>query len=139
SCSGLMSTSRSHPRYPYSRTLLFCVPPPAPLPFPQYTFLFSLLIRRPPRSTLFPYTTLFRSLLPPVANLNKEPLFFLGYTCYKTYDQFSTDARFHLDLPKIQQLNLLNRPLLMLSFLELSNVQQVHLKCRFEIALKNYL
>src|SRR2546430_3130712 len=25
------------------------------------------MIRRPPRSTLFPYTTLFRSLLPPVA------------------------------------------------------------------------
>src|SRR5260370_38889684 len=27
-------------------------------------FLFFLMIRRPPRSTLFPYTTLFRSLLP---------------------------------------------------------------------------
>src|SRR3712207_7990949 len=26
---------------------------------------FFLMIRRPPRSTLFPYTTLFRSLLPP--------------------------------------------------------------------------
>src|SRR5438876_2402765 len=26
-------------------------------------FIFFLLIRRPPRSTLFPYTTLFRSLL----------------------------------------------------------------------------
>src|SRR5688572_31591267 len=26
-------------------------------------FLFFLMIRRPPRSTLFPYTTLFRSLL----------------------------------------------------------------------------
>src|SRR3712207_8458768 len=26
------------------------------------TFLFFLMIRRPPRSTLFPYTTLFRSL-----------------------------------------------------------------------------
>src|SRR5205807_9512696 len=31
-----------------------------------YPFLlFFFLIRRPPRSTLFPYTTLFRSLLPP--------------------------------------------------------------------------
>src|SRR2546427_4806022 len=28
---------------------------------PSYTFFF-LMIRRPPRSTLFPYTTLFRSL-----------------------------------------------------------------------------
>src|SRR2546430_4219812 len=29
--------------------------------------IFFLMIRRPPRSTLFPYTTLFRSRLPPVA------------------------------------------------------------------------
>src|SRR5947199_4216021 len=28
------------------------------------SYLFFLLIRRPPRSTLFPYTTLFRSRLP---------------------------------------------------------------------------
>src|SRR5204862_2923768 len=27
-----------------------------------FLYLFSLLIRRPPRSTLFPYTTLFRSI-----------------------------------------------------------------------------
>src|SRR5438067_3509552 len=27
----------------------------------QFTFFFFLMIRRPPRSTLFPYTTLFRS------------------------------------------------------------------------------
>src|SRR2546430_4607278 len=28
----------------------------------QYSLFFFLMIRRPPRSTLFPYTTLFRSL-----------------------------------------------------------------------------
>src|SRR2546430_10056632 len=28
---------------------------------PKYRFFFFLMIRRPPRSTLFPYTTLFRS------------------------------------------------------------------------------
>src|SRR2546430_10098530 len=28
---------------------------------PSVTFFFFLMIRRPPRSTLFPYTTLFRS------------------------------------------------------------------------------
>src|SRR3712207_7288436 len=28
-----------------------------------YVFFFFLMIRRPPRSTLFPYTTLFRSLI----------------------------------------------------------------------------
>src|ERR1039458_10771346 len=31
--------------------------------FSNYCFFFFLMIRRPPRSTLFPYTTLFRSLL----------------------------------------------------------------------------
>src|SRR2546421_10480473 len=30
---------------------------------PMFLFFFFLMIRRPPRSTLFPYTTLFRSLL----------------------------------------------------------------------------
>src|SRR5205085_9642815 len=34
------------------------------LPFPLILFFF-LMIRPPPRSTLFPYTTLFRSDLPP--------------------------------------------------------------------------
>src|SRR3712207_7962930 len=29
----------------------------------MYSFFFFLMIRRPPRSTLFPYTTLFRSIL----------------------------------------------------------------------------
>src|SRR3989442_6958480 len=29
--------------------------------FPPFSFFFFLMIRRPPRSTLFPYTTLFRS------------------------------------------------------------------------------
>src|SRR5256885_15928727 len=33
-----------------------------PLPCPsRFLFFFFLMIRRPPRSTLFPYTTLFRS------------------------------------------------------------------------------
>src|SRR3712207_8338706 len=31
-----------------------------------HIFFFFLMIRRPPRSTLFPYTTLFRSGLPPL-------------------------------------------------------------------------
>src|SRR5438093_7092871 len=30
------------------------------------SFFFFLMIRRPPRSTLFPYTTLFRSLVKPI-------------------------------------------------------------------------
>ena len=35
--------------------------PTPPHPQPALLFLFFLMIRRPPRSTLFPYTTLFRS------------------------------------------------------------------------------
>src|SRR5690606_41263048 len=46
----------SHPRY-YPLPSMF---PPHPLSF-LYSFFFFLMIRRPPRSTLFPYTTLFRS------------------------------------------------------------------------------
>src|SRR2546421_4509550 len=36
------------------------------------------MIRRPPRSTLFPYTTLFRSLVGAVAGMMVAPLQFLG-------------------------------------------------------------
>src|SRR2546430_10232471 len=36
----------------------------------MYTFFFFLMIRRPPRSTLFPYTTLFRS---PPGNTRRTP------------------------------------------------------------------
>src|SRR3712207_7129501 len=39
------------------------------------SLFFFLMIRRPPRSTLFPYTTLFRSLVPKAVALQKaEPL-----------------------------------------------------------------
>src|SRR3712207_7565302 len=42
----------------------------------MYVFVFFLMIRRPPRSTLFPYTTLFRSFFDiPVDNLFAAPLF----------------------------------------------------------------
>src|SRR5438034_7143676 len=37
---------------------------PKPLPAPSSIFVFFSMIRRPPRSTLFPYTTLFRSACP---------------------------------------------------------------------------
>src|SRR5258707_6797073 len=33
-----------------------------------FLFFFFLMIRRPPRSTLFPYTTLFRSVNPPASS-----------------------------------------------------------------------
>src|SRR6266581_8158585 len=37
-------------------------------------FFFFLMIRRPPRSTLFPYTTLFRSSSTAVANAYVQPV-----------------------------------------------------------------
>src|SRR3712207_7316834 len=44
-------------------------------------FFFFLMIRRPPRSTLFPYTTLFRSLcvlFDPIWSARASPLWFAG-------------------------------------------------------------
>src|SRR5690349_22704824 len=49
----------------YSASLLCIL-----LRLPQLLFFFFLMIRRPPRSTLFPYTTLFRSRLHDTALLN---------------------------------------------------------------------
>src|ERR1039458_3433555 len=37
-------------------------PPPKLESLTRFCFFFFLMIRRPPRSTLFPYTTLFRSV-----------------------------------------------------------------------------
>src|SRR2546426_10225298 len=36
-------------------------------------FLFFLMIRRPPRSTLFPYTTLFRSVTLDIVDTGQDP------------------------------------------------------------------
>src|SRR2546422_9897658 len=43
------------------------------LPLPSFSFFF-LMIRRPPRSTLFPYTTLFRSPYIPFSKGNADKL-----------------------------------------------------------------
>ena len=40
----------------------------------RFVFFFFLMIRRPPRSTLFPYTTLFRSIMP-LKKIEKQLLF----------------------------------------------------------------
>src|SRR2546425_3907315 len=46
------------------------------------SFFFFLMIRRPPRSTLFPYTTLFRSSVPAFFVLRTvNALFFLRAAC----------------------------------------------------------
>src|SRR5260221_8469403 len=48
------------------------------------------MIRRPPRSTLFPYTTLFRSLLPLGVDLAPDSLIFLQYLRAGIGDRKST-------------------------------------------------
>src|ERR1039457_5767697 len=48
-----------------------------PLPDDCYVVFFFLMIRRPPRSTLFPYTTLFRS----VQSVQLAPAFAVFHTC----------------------------------------------------------
>src|SRR5580700_11953406 len=41
--------------------------------YSSFSFFFFLMIRRPPRSTLFPYTTLFRSRGPAPAGCDPRP------------------------------------------------------------------
>src|SRR2546430_14986979 len=47
-------------------------------------FFFFLMIRRPPRSTLFPYTTLFRSLLGILWKMTYSP----GHDCASALTRF---------------------------------------------------
>src|SRR5687768_17771657 len=57
-----------------------------------YLFFFFLMIRRPPRSTLFPYTTLFRSLSF-TGNLSGDediPFFNFSTTAVSNVDRKST-------------------------------------------------
>src|SRR2546430_10486206 len=54
-------------------------------PYIYYCFFFFLMIRRPPRSTLFPYTTLFRSLgieglVAPSPSVWGLPTFAMGFS-----------------------------------------------------------
>src|SRR5258708_22306035 len=47
----------------------------------SYLFFFFLMIRRPPRSTLFPYTTLFRSIIifPHAARIGIDDVLEIGH------------------------------------------------------------
>src|SRR2546430_6814620 len=60
----------------------FCLPFSSKAPAP---FFFFLMIRRPPRSTLFPYTTLFRSCI--------RLLHSWGYSCSPLDDGDSGELR----------------------------------------------
>src|SRR3712207_9267938 len=43
-----------------------------------YCYFFFLMIRRPPRSTLFPYTTLFRSSVADIMNARRTTRYVVG-------------------------------------------------------------
>src|SRR3712207_8049402 len=72
---------------------------------------FFLMIRRPPRSTLFPYTTLFRSVLALHARVSEEigvvmPELDLGGgfgIAYTTQDDPSDPAQLAVELTKIDR------------------------------------
>src|SRR2546430_14067634 len=61
-------------------------------PAPAPAFFFFLMIRRPPRSTLFPYTTLFRSL-PVKGKKTLKNLFFLMKSYVPMHVSSSTKIR----------------------------------------------
>src|SRR2546430_8008816 len=60
-------------------------------------FFFFLMIRRPPRSTLFPYTTLFRSRSSWTRERQYVPLCGFSYSTKRQPSRSSNESRFHLD------------------------------------------
>src|SRR5712672_1878886 len=68
----MRSTKNTYKKRKKFACIAFCISPISscnmvPLSACSYFSFFFLMIRRPPRSTLFPYTTLFRSGQPPAS------------------------------------------------------------------------
>src|SRR5260370_25271058 len=64
-----------------------------------HLFFFFLMIRRPPRSTLFPYTTLFRSLAPFLSvNEGKRFVVRRRRTCIPRSEEHTSELQSHLNL-----------------------------------------
>src|SRR2546422_6289595 len=95
----------------------------------MYLFFF-LMIRRPPRSTLFPYTTLFRSL--GLRELGRHG----GDECVARHDVFAL----HLDGSEVEEAELADRPHdADRSEEHTSELQsRLHLVCRLLLEKKNY-
>src|SRR5256885_6264577 len=66
---------------------------------PLYNLFFFLMIRRPPRSTLFPYTTLFRSARRRTHELHPGSNTFAAYQCYGNPDFRSEEHTSELQSP----------------------------------------
>src|SRR5260370_22861322 len=59
------------------------------------------MIRRPPRSTLFPYTTLFRSSLPPCAlsiDFGRDGIDFADHDSELRSEEHTSELQSHLNL-----------------------------------------
>src|SRR3990172_8351775 len=69
----------------------------------SYSLFFFLMIRRPPRSTLFPYTTLFRSPLPGVTDFPRQALHAerLGFSHPRTAAPVTFYAPLPLDMQRL--------------------------------------
>src|SRR5690242_21460778 len=61
-------------------------------------FLFFLMIRRPPRSTLFPYTTLFRSYLTPGAPGSRKLTVCYGGCLRERSEEHTSELQSHVNL-----------------------------------------
>src|SRR2546430_12480719 len=64
------------------------------------SMIFFLMIRRPPRSTLFPYTTLFRSIRLQLADLGADTV--LAFLTYLESDRHNSAATRNCRLVAIQ-------------------------------------
>src|SRR5260370_42690164 len=74
---------------------LACLPPLF------YFLFFFLMIRRPPRSTLFPYTTLFRSglLLRDVVSASlRTSVSFARFSSFQRSEEHTSELQSHLNL-----------------------------------------
>src|SRR5260370_11201567 len=65
---------------------------------PPYLFFFFLMIRRPPRSTLFPYTTLFRSVIAIEPNPGGSPTPFSLLDGSDRSEEHTSELQSHLNL-----------------------------------------
>src|SRR6266851_5159593 len=72
-----------------------------------FFFFFFLMIRRPPRSTLFPYTTLFRSQLPGQTRRHRPPAETWPHDLFQRQPAFQSDERL---LRGLQVLRVLPHP-----------------------------
>src|SRR3989442_7562386 len=59
------------------------------------------MIRRPPRSTLFPYTTLFRSVIFSKVRMPRSHRITLGFPWESTYSAASNHSSIVADMPRL--------------------------------------